>query len=69
MTLRIMTSISRRKALGGAAATTALFAAPSIVRAQAKALKIGVLLPRSGYMAPTGQGSHRGAMIAPKVLC
>ena len=29
---------------------------------------IGVLLPRSGYMAPTGQGSHRGAMIAPKVL-
>jgi len=68
MTLRLMASISRRKAFAGAAATTALLAAPAIVRAQAKALKIGVLLPRSGYMAPTGQGSHRGAMIAPKVL-
>ena len=68
MTLRLMASISRRKASAGAAATTALLAAPAIVRAQAKALKIGVLLPRSGYMAPTGQGSHRGAMIAPKVL-
>ena len=56
MTLRLMASISRRKAFAGVAATTALLAAPAIVRAQAKALKIGVLLPRSGYMAPTGQG-------------
>jgi branched-chain amino acid transport system substrate-binding protein len=61
-------SISRRKVLAGTTAATALLAAPAIVRAQAKGLKIGVLLPRSGYMAPTGQGSHRGAMIAPKVL-
>ena len=68
MTLRLMASMSRRKAFAGTAATAALLAAPAIVRAQAKALKIGVLLPRSGYMAPTGQGSHRGAMIAPKVL-
>jgi branched-chain amino acid transport system substrate-binding protein len=68
MILRIATPISRRKTLAGATSTVALLAAPAIVRAQAKALRIGVLLPRSGYMAPTGQGSHRGAVIAPKVL-
>jgi hypothetical protein len=68
MANRVMTSISRRKLLAGTTAATTLLAAPAIVRAQAKALKIGVLLPRSGYMAPTGQASHRGAMIAPKVL-
>ena len=65
---RSMASISRRKALAGATATAASLAMPAIVRAQDKVLKIGVLLPRSGYMAPTGQASHRGATIAPKVL-
>lgn len=65
---RSMASISRRKALAGAAVTAASLAMPAIVRAQDKVLKIGVLLPRSGYMAPTGQASHRGATIAPKVL-
>jgi branched-chain amino acid transport system substrate-binding protein len=65
----LMTSISRRKLLArSTAATTIMLAAPAIVRAQANALKIGVLLPRSGYMASTGQSAHRGAMIAPKVL-
>ena len=63
-----MISIPRRKLLVGMTAATTLFAAPAIIRAQAKALKVGVLLPRSGYMAPTGQASHRGATIAPKVL-
>src|SRR5262245_32285680 len=64
MANRLVTSISRRKLLAGStAATTILLAAPAIVRAQANALKIGVLLPRSGYMASTGQASHRGAMI------
>ena len=61
-------SISRRELLVGATAATAQLATPAIVHAQPKALRIGVLLPRSGYMAPTGQASHRGAMIAPKVL-
>jgi branched-chain amino acid transport system substrate-binding protein len=42
--------------------------APAQVRAQASALKIAVLLPRSGYLAPAGQSCHRGALIAPKVL-
>jgi branched-chain amino acid transport system substrate-binding protein len=61
-------AFDRRHMLAGGAAAAALIAAPAIVRAQAKALKIAVLLPRSGYLAPAGQGCHRGAVIAPKVL-
>ncbi len=61
-------SLDRRRLLAGAGAAAALIAAPPIVRAQAQTLKIAVLLPRSGYLAPAGQGCHRGAVIAPKVL-
>ena len=59
---------TRRRVLAGAAATASFLAAPAIVRAQAKALKIAVFLPRSGYLAPAGQSCHRGALVAPKVL-
>jgi branched-chain amino acid transport system substrate-binding protein len=62
---------SRRRVLSGLAAGTAASAfsgAPSIVRAQEAALKIAVLLPRSGYLAPAGQSCWRGALIAPAVL-
>jgi branched-chain amino acid transport system substrate-binding protein len=38
------------------------------VRAQAKALKIAVLLPQSGYLAQAGQSCHRGALVSPGVL-
>jgi branched-chain amino acid transport system substrate-binding protein len=58
--------LSRRTVVTGTAAV--MLASPALVRAQEKSLKIGVLLPRSGYMAPTGQSSDRGARIAPKVL-
>ncbi len=58
-------SLDRRVFIGGAAG--AVFA-PSIVRAQAKSLKIAVLLPMSGLYAQGGQGCHRGALAAPKVL-
>jgi branched-chain amino acid transport system substrate-binding protein len=68
MANRLITSISRRELLAGATATIAQLSMPAIIHAQSKTLRIGVLLPRSGYMAPTGQASHRGAMIAPKVL-
>jgi branched-chain amino acid transport system substrate-binding protein len=61
-------NVSRRDLLAGAAAGTAVLAAPSIVRAQAQVLKIAVLLPRSGYLGPAGQACHRGAVIAPAVL-
>jgi branched-chain amino acid transport system substrate-binding protein len=66
MTSEFQSGPNRRRVLAGAAAT--VLAAPSIVRAQAKTLKLAVLLPRSGYLAPAGHGCHRGALIAPKVL-
>lgn len=59
---------SRRLVLGGAAAAGAMLAAPAIVRAQAKALKVAVVLPRSGLFAAAGQSCHRGAVVTPKVL-
>jgi branched-chain amino acid transport system substrate-binding protein len=68
MTSTRRTGVSRRHVLGGAAAVTTFLAAPAVVRAQAKGLKIAVLLPRSGYLAQAGQSCHRGALIAPKVL-
>jgi branched-chain amino acid transport system substrate-binding protein len=57
-----------RLAAGTAAvgATTAL--APSIVSAQTKKLKVGVLLPRSGVQAFIGQSCQLGADIAPGPL-
>jgi branched-chain amino acid transport system substrate-binding protein len=58
--------IGRRAFVGGVAA--AAFAAPSIVRAQDKVLRIGVMLPRSGFFAQAGQSCYRGALAAPKVL-
>ena len=67
MAIPNLNSISRRRFMAGTAAT-ALLGAPSIVRGQAPALKIAVLLPRSGYLAQAGQSCHRGALIAPKVL-
>jgi len=52
--------------VAGAAAT--LLVAPAFVRAQARKLKVGVLLPRSGLLAQAGQSCQRGADIAPEVL-
>ena len=60
--------LSRRSVLAGTAAGAVLLGAPGIVRAQTKALKIAVLLPRSGYLAQAGQSCHRGALVAPSVL-
>ena len=53
----------------GAAAGLAAGVAPfNIVRAQGGALKVGVLLPRSGMQAGIGQDCQRGANIAPAIL-
>src|SRR5882672_10277861 len=61
--------VTRRTMSAGLGAAIAAGSAPfNIVRAQSSALKIAVILPRSGYLAPAGQGCHRGALIAPKVL-
>jgi len=61
-------SIDRRRLIAGATAATALIAAPPLVRGEARALKIAVLLPRSGYLAQAGQSCHRGAQVAGEVL-
>jgi branched-chain amino acid transport system substrate-binding protein len=65
---RIRTSPNRRRLLAGAAATTAMLAAPAIVRAQNGPLKVGVLLPRSGFEAGIGQDCQRGVDIAAPIL-
>ncbi|MFZ9405485.1 MAG: ABC transporter substrate-binding protein [Burkholderiaceae bacterium] len=47
---------------------TAAAAAPAISRAQNRALKVGVLLPRSGVLAFVGQSCQMGADIAPGLI-
>jgi branched-chain amino acid transport system substrate-binding protein len=59
---------NRRHVLAGAAATAATIAAPAIVRAQNGPLKVGVILPRSGFEAGIGQDCQRGVDIAPPIL-
>ena len=62
------TPTNRRRLLAGAAVTAAAIAAPAIVRAQSGPLKVGVLLPRSGFEAGIGQDCQRGVDIAPAIL-
>jgi branched-chain amino acid transport system substrate-binding protein len=59
---------NRRHLLASAAATAAVLAAPSVLRAQSAALKVGVLLPRSGFEAGIGQDCQRGVEVAPAIL-
>ncbi|HYA06256.1 MAG TPA: ABC transporter substrate-binding protein [Xanthobacteraceae bacterium] len=59
---------NRRRLLAGAAAAATSLAAPAIGRAQGTPLKVGVLLPRSGYEAGIGQDCQRGVDIAPPIL-
>src|ERR671936_2764673 len=40
----------------------------NIVRAQAQRLKVGVILPRSGYLGFIGQSCQKGADLAPAVI-
>src|SRR5437764_7620637 len=60
-----MEHLTRRHLLAGSAA---LLAAPAIARAQGSALKVGVLLPRSGYQASIGQDCFSCVDIAPGIL-
>ena len=57
-------TVNRRRLLAGAAAISTFVAAPAIVRAQGAALKVGVLLPRSGAQAGIGQDCFRGVELA-----
>jgi branched-chain amino acid transport system substrate-binding protein len=51
-----------------AAAVTSLSGFPGLVRAQAKKLKVGVILPRSGVQGLIGQSCQKGADLAPGVI-
>ena len=63
-------SVSRRAFSAGLGAVgfTAGIAPFNIVRAQGAALKVGVLLPRSGFQAGIGQDCQRGVDIAAGIL-
>src|SRR6267378_2567227 len=52
-------------AVAGALAAVSPF---EIVRAQAHKLKVGVILPRSGYLGFIGQSCQKGADLAPGVI-
>jgi len=56
---------SKTVAAAGAATALAPF---GIVRAQAQKLKVGVLLPRSGFQSFIGQSCQKGADLAPGVI-
>jgi branched-chain amino acid transport system substrate-binding protein len=65
-------TLTRRHLLAGAAAGAGSLVAPRILRAQGAGsgapLKVGVLLPRSGFEASIGQDCQRGVEIAPGIL-
>jgi branched-chain amino acid transport system substrate-binding protein len=63
-------SPSRRRMVqaAGAAAALSTLGFPAIVRAQATRLKVGVLLPRSGFQGFIGQSCQKGADLAPGVI-
>ena len=58
-------TFTRNAAWLGAAAALSPF---GIVRAQAQKLKVGVILPRSGYLGFIGQSCQKGADLAPGVI-
>src|SRR2546421_9443330 len=61
----------QRRAFNKALAATGALAALSpfnIVRAQAQKLKVGIILPRSGYLGFIGQSCQKGADLAPGVI-
>jgi branched-chain amino acid transport system substrate-binding protein len=64
--------LSRRCLLASAVVGATSVAAPGILRAQSAGgrapLKVGVLLPRSGFEASIGQDCQRGVDIAPGIL-
>jgi len=63
-------ALSRRRFVAGTAAAAGLSAVgfPAIVRAQTQKLKLGVLLPRSGFEAKIGQANQVGFDVAQTIL-
>ena len=57
-----------RRNFNRALAASAALAAVPYVRAQSPKLKIGVILPKSGYLSFIGQSCQKGADLAPGVI-
>jgi branched-chain amino acid transport system substrate-binding protein len=57
-----------RRDFNKAVAAATLVAATPLVRAQAQKLRVGVLLPRSGFQGFIGQSCQKGADLAPGVI-
>jgi branched-chain amino acid transport system substrate-binding protein len=70
MARKSLTAVTRRTfaAGAGAAGLTVVSGSFNILRAQGGALKVGVLLPRSGVQAGIGQDCQRGVEVAPGIL-
>src|SRR3954463_13342627 len=60
--------MDRRQFSKSAAALAALASFPGLVRAQSQKLKVGVILPKSGYLSFIGQSCQKGADLAPGVI-
>jgi branched-chain amino acid transport system substrate-binding protein len=60
--------MKRREFTQSLAAAALAAGFPAIVRAQARKLKVGLLLPRSGVQAGIGQDCHRVAQVAPGIF-
>src|SRR3954465_13873020 len=60
-------NMKRRQFTRALAATAALSAIP-YVRAQSPKLRVGVILPKSGYLSFIGQSCQKGADLAPGVI-
>ena len=60
--------MKRRQFNQALAATVASLGFPAIVRAQGQKLKVGVILPMTGYLGQIGQSCKKGSDLAPGVI-
>src|SRR5215212_8766449 len=60
--------MKRRQFNQALAATVASLGFPGVVKAQSQKLKVGIILPRSGYLGFIGQSCQKGADLAPGVI-
>ena len=57
-------TFSRRSFIGASAAAAASFGVPTLLRAQAKPIRIGLVNPMTGFLAYSGAQCRLGAMLA-----
>ena len=56
--------VTRRRFVGATAAATASFGVPTLLRAQAKPVKVGLVHPMTGFLAYSGAQCRLGAILA-----